>query len=390
MDAQLTAMERLKFGVTCGISIFGGGGNINTGDMVLRTDDPVYGNRHCEAVQELGVREFLAVGPRVPPFPHPYIQWNGEEQKTVQVSLEEHLETCETLVSEWHGEANGRIALCINLPVYHEEIILANPGLKSQYQVQMDAFGDLQEKFNLLLMQDGHSRGTVKFAHELGLTGKDSFFSHATDLTDEEIRILADTDTRIIHNPSSLASILGRCPVPELLEAGVTVVLGSDGPAPDRNCDMFRHMVQCMHYHRTYYHDTSFLPPGKVLEMVTIDAAHALGLDHELGSLEPGKKADIILVDVLKPHLQPYNMPLHRLVYYANGSDVDTVLVDGKILMQNRQVTTVDEGKILKEVKKCAHEMVGKNRSGLHARNIRPLLGKCQILNIYFWRFSMD
>jgi 5-methylthioadenosine/S-adenosylhomocysteine deaminase len=329
--------------------------------MVLRTDLPVYGNRHCEAVQEIGVREFLVVGPRVPPFPHEYIQWNGNEQKAVAVGLEDHLETCETLIQNWHGKADGRLNIGINLPVYHEENVHADPSLMDHYKQQVEAFTNLQRKSSLILVQDGHSCGTVKFAHEeLGLTGKASFFSHSTNLTEEEIQILANTDTRVIHNPSSLASILGRCPVPELLEAGVTVVLGSDGPAPDRNCDMFRHMFQCMHYHRTYYHDPGYLPPGKVLEMVTIDAARALGLEKDLGSIEPGKKADIILVDVLKPHLQPFNMPLHRLVYYANGSDVDTVLVDGKILMTNRVISTINEIEVFTRVQKITADMLKK------------------------------
>jgi cytosine/adenosine deaminase-related metal-dependent hydrolase len=142
-------------------------------------------------------------------------------------------------------------------------------------------------------------------------------------------------------------SIKGRCPVPELLDAGVTVMLGSDGTAPDRSYDMFRHMFQCMHYHRTYYHDPSYLPPGKVLEMVTIDAARALGLEQEIGSLEPGKQADMILVDMFKPHLYPLNMPVFRIAHFANGSDVDTVIVAGKVLMEHREVKTVNEAEIL-------------------------------------------
>jgi cytosine/adenosine deaminase-related metal-dependent hydrolase len=102
-----------------------------------------------------------------------------------------------------------------------------------------------------------------------------------------------------------------------------------------------------MHYHKTYYHDPSYLPPGKVLEMVTIDAARGLGLEKELGSLEIGKKADIILVDMFKPHLYPLNMPVFRTVYFANGSDVDTVIVNGQVLMENRIVKTVNEDEIL-------------------------------------------
>ena len=89
-------------------------------------------------------------------------------------------------------------------------------------------------------------------------------------------------------------------------------------------------MQQCMHYHRTHHHDPSWLPPGRVLEMCTIDAARALGMDREIGSLEVGKKADVILVDLARPHMYPANMPLFRVTYFANGNDVATVIVDGK------------------------------------------------------------
>ena len=142
-------------------------------------------------------------------------------------------------------------------------------------------------------------------------------------------------------------SVRGRCPVPELIEAGVTVALGSDGTAPDRSADMFRHMFQCMHYHRRHFRDARILPQGKVLEMVTIDAARALGLDSDLGSLETGKKADLILLDLYKPHLMPLNMPVYRVVSFASGADVDTVIVDGRVLMEGREVRTVDEGRVM-------------------------------------------
>ena len=110
---------------------------------------------------------------------------------------------------------------------------------------------------------------------------------------------------------------------------------------------MFRHMFQAMRYHRFYFRDPSYLPAGKVLEMVTIDAARALGLEKELGSLETGKKADVILIDMFKPHLMPFNMPVYRVAYFANGNDVDTVIVNGQVLMEGRRVLTVNEVDVL-------------------------------------------
>ncbi|NNM06231.1 MAG: amidohydrolase family protein, partial [Gemmatimonadetes bacterium] len=151
----------------------------------------------------------------------------------------------------------------------------------------------------------------------------------------------------IVHNPSAIASIRGRCPVTELQAAGVTVMLGSDGVAPDRSYDMFRHMFQAMRYHRFHFRDPDVLPAGRVLSMATIEAAEALGLEEEIGSLEAGKKADIILIDMRKPHLYPFDMPLYRVAYFANGNDVQTVLVNGEILMQDREVLTVNQDEVL-------------------------------------------
>jgi cytosine/adenosine deaminase-related metal-dependent hydrolase len=124
-------------------------------------------------------------------------------------------------------------------------------------------------------------------------------------------------------------------------------MLGSDGVAPDRSYDMFRHMFQAMRYQRARLRDASVVPAGKVLEMVTIDAARALGMDQEIGSLEPGKKADVILVDMFRPHLVPMNMPAYRVAYFANGNDVSTVLVDGRVLMRDRRVLSVNEEEVL-------------------------------------------
>jgi 5-methylthioadenosine/S-adenosylhomocysteine deaminase len=150
------------------------------------------------------------------------------------------------------------------------------------------------------------------------------------------------------HNAGSVATALRHgLPVPELLDAGVLVGLGSDGTAPNRSADMWRHMQQCMHYHRRFFQDSDVLPPGKVLEMCTIDAAAVLGMADVIGSLEVGKYADLICVNLAAPHLVPLNMPVSRAIYFANGADVDTVFVGGQLLMKGRHVLSVDEATVL-------------------------------------------
>ena len=186
-------------------------------------------------------------------------------------------------------------------------------------------------------------------------------------------RAAQETGTSIVHNPSAIMSIKGRCPVPELMDRGVNVVIGSDGAAPDRGYDMFRHMAQCMHYRRRHFRDADVLPHGRVLEMVTIDAARALGIADEIGSLEAGKKADIVLIDLFKPHLMPLNMPVFRVTSFANAADVHTTIVDGRVLMHARQVTSVDEIEVMAQAQIACDRML--ERSALrHFTNDPPKL----------------
>jgi cytosine/adenosine deaminase-related metal-dependent hydrolase len=361
-EALLTALERLRFGTTCSLTFLGGG------DSVMRADDPVYGESHCEAVGEVGIREYLAVGPRRPPFPRKYSRWDGVTKTDYMVSFEDQIATSRMLIESRDGSADGRVRIVMMFPTSHPEHGgFTDEELGELRYMAKEARGLSKEK-NVLFTQDGHTKGTIKFAHEeQGLLGPDALFSHSTDLTEEEIGLCRETDTRIVHNPSAVASMTARCPVPELIDAGVTLMLGSDASAPDRSFDMFRHMFQCMRYHRRHFRDDRVLPPGKVLEMATIDAAKAMGLEKELGSLEPGKKADIILVDARKPHLYPLNMAADRIAYYANGNDVDTVIVDGRVLMEGCEVKTVDVDQVLDLAQEEAEAMMDRN-------NLRHLL----------------
>jgi 5-methylthioadenosine/S-adenosylhomocysteine deaminase len=357
-EAKLAALERLKCGTTTGVCLFGGG------DSIMRVDDPKYAARHCDAIAETGTRSFLAVGPSRPPAPRVYAEWKGDSRTDRAISFEQMYETCEEIIRTQHGGADGRVNICVTLPVYHPEHEPEQLQYADIFRSQAAQYMDLTRRHGLTFTQDGHRTGTLKLAgDELGLLGERSFMSHSIDLTAEDIAACAATGTRIVHNPSAIMSIRGRCPVPELLEAGVTVSLGSDGIAPDRSYDMFRHMFQCMHYHRRHFRDAGVLPHGKVLEMVTIDAARTLGLQHEIGSLEAGKKADIILVDLFRPHMMPLNMPVYRVTCFANGGDVTTTIVNGKVLMHDGKVLTVDEAEVMELAQVATDTMI--QRTGL-------------------------
>ncbi|WP_127753886.1 amidohydrolase family protein [Devosia sp. 1566] len=341
-EAQLAALERVRFGVTTGVSLLGGG------DSIMRTDEAAYGDAHCDGVLEVGTRSVVAVGTTRPPHPLTYGRWSDMEQEQFPIEFDQQLQTSTALIDRWHGTHGRRINIALLTPTLRAEHVdtLGAENIERARE-QAKIVRQLSRDRGLVFTQDGHKRGSVAYAHELGLLGPDALLSHSTGLTEEEIRICADTDTRIAHNPSAIASVYDRCPATELMEAGVIVALGSDATAPDRSGDMFRHMQQAMHYHRTFHKDPSWLPPGKTLEMCTIDGATALGMADDLGSIEVGKKADLTLVDLRRPHLYPANMPVSRIVCFANGNDVHTVIVDGKILMRDRKVTTVDEDKVL-------------------------------------------
>ncbi|MCZ8309575.1 MAG: amidohydrolase family protein [Magnetospirillum sp.] len=369
-EAQLAALERLRFGVTTGVSLLGGG------DTIMRTDEPSYGAAHCQGVLGVGTRSVVAVGSTRPPHPRTYARWNGNVKTERQVSFEDQFTTCESLIDAWHGAGNGRIGIAIITPTLRPEHLDELPAAEISAAIdQAKKMRDLSRRRGVIFTQDGHTKGSVAFAHSHGLLGPDALLSHSTDLTDEEIAICGQTKTAIAHNPSAIASVYGRCPAPELIEAGATVALGSDGTAPDRSGDMFRHMQQCMHYHRRHFRDAGVLPPGRVLEMCTIDGAKGLGMQDQIGSLEIGKKADLTLVDLRRAHMYPANMPLYRVVCFANGNDVDTVIVDGVVALENRKAMLVDEDAILDAAQRETELLV--ERLGLQSLLETPA---------HFWR----
>jgi cytosine/adenosine deaminase-related metal-dependent hydrolase len=171
--------------------------------------------------------------------------------------------------------------------------------------------------------------------------------AHCTGIAEEEIALLAETGTSVCSGPSTGSYIKARCPVVELLDAGCNVTFCTDASAPDRTYDLFEKMRFGLWLHRVHFHDTGVLTAGKALEMVTVDAARAVGLADRIGSIETGKKADLILVDVNKPHLHPVWQEPMRMVYQASGHDVDTVIVNGRILMREKKIEHLEEQEIL-------------------------------------------
>ena len=358
-EARLSLLERLMAGVTTCVTLLGGGADI------YRSDDPAFGDAYCAAVRESGLRTMLAVGPGRPPFPHRYRDSSGAG---IDVDFEHQLAVSAELIARHDNLLETGTGICLVMPVYKPEDDSA--AREAEVRRMAGAVAALREKHGVLLTQDGHRNGSIAYACDLGLLGPFALLAHCVDLTEADIAALEESGAAVAHNPISIMSILGRCPAPELIAREIRVALGSDASAPDRGYDMFRHMAQAMHYHRRHFRDPSVLPPGKVLEMATIDAARALGLERDLGSLEAGKKADIVLVDMRKPHLTPPDMPLHAITHFANAADTDTVVVDGRIVMRGRVSQTLDPQAVIGEATEAARAAV--NGAGLEALRKEP------------------
>ncbi len=345
-EAALAGLEQLKFGITTSVMLLGGG------DSIGRVDDPAHGDAHVAGINAIGIRRIMVLGPTRPPFPRPY---RGVDGTVRDVSFEQQAEVIAELIARHHGK--GRVTCATLMPVYREAT--HDAAKVAEIEKQGRVIRDIGKRAGTLFHQDGHREGSIEMADRMfGLLGPDAWLSHCTDLTDADIATLVRTGTSVVHNPSAIAAVRGFCPAIAMMDAGVTVMLGSDGTAPDRSTDMFRHMFQAMRYHQRAARDESLLPPGKALEMITIDAARGLGMADRVGSLEIGKQADIITVDLQAPHMLPANMPVHRVVYFANGHDVRDVVVAGAILMRDRVVPHVDEAAIREEAERATAQML--------------------------------
>ncbi len=181
---------------------------------------------------------------------------------------------------------------------------------------------------------------------------KKSLVAHCCWLDDEEIKLLAKHKVNIVHCPvSNMKLASGLMPLKKIFKAGVNVSLGTDGACANNSLDLFGEMKTAALLAKLASSDPTAAKAQYILDIATINGAKALGLEKEIGSLEPGKKADIIIIDFSQPHLNPvYNIASH-LVYAAKSSDVETVIVNGKIIMENREVKTVNEREILDKVR---------------------------------------
>jgi len=286
-----------------------------------------------------------------------------ERDATIKEALEMH--------KKWNGAANGRIQVwfgprspgAVTPELYREIRRLADEhNMRITYHL-----GEVKDDIKAL--KKYYNKGLTEFAEWVGMLGPDVVIAHGVWMNDEDIKRLAKTGTHISHNPSSnLKLASGFAPIPEMLDAGVNVALGCDGGPSNNSYDMIREMKLAAIIHKARLLNPEVMPAETVIEMATINGAKAMGLENEVGSLEVGKKADIIIIDTNSPHMTPSTNPVSNLVYAAHGYDVETVIIDGEIIVENRKVLTMDETRILKDAIKHAEKVYDRAKITINPR----------------------
>jgi 5-methylthioadenosine/S-adenosylhomocysteine deaminase len=298
------------------------------------------------AAEEIGIRAVLSNDVALPEHDLDTLQDNKDAYDAV------------------HGLGHGRVEVCVGI----EWLPLASPELLRDARALADELGTgIHVHLNESLGEVENARARfgrrpTEVAYDAGLLGPDCVAAHCVWLTDHEIGLMRETGTHISHNPSSNAKLgNGVARLPEMLAAGINVGLGHDAAESSNTCDLFDVMKFASLIHRAYRVDASLLQAPEVVRMATRNGAAALR--HDTGQLVPGKKADVILVDTANPMFTPLRPGdkahlYSHLVFAADGSAVDTTIVDGRILMRGRELVTVDEAVVLDQANQALRRVV--------------------------------
>lgn len=356
ISSLCACIEAIKTGTTC----FADPGGYNMEQVVRAVTDS--GTRAVLA------RSMIDIHTKARPIP-------GKMRE----STDQALEAGEGFVKEYHGAAGGRIRAWFSLRterMVSDELCRRTKKKADEYGVGIqthvsgnpDSVNRHKEAFRNLTPLVRYERN--------GLLGPNLLIVHANQLTPEEIELVRKYDVKIVTCPTAaFAGGYGGVTArhPELAAEGVTVCLGSDA-APESNfADMIR-VTYALGAHRDAKLDASLLPPELMLEMLIANGAEALGWQEEIGSLEPEKKADLILVDTSGPEWVPLHNPVSNLVLAATGQSVDTVIIDGRIVMAGRKMTRLDEKSILREAQDRAEAIARRAGVDQYARPYWPVV----------------
>lgn len=327
IGTRLACAEMIRSGTTCFC------------DMYLFEDSA------AETAAQCGVR--AVVGEVLYDFPSPNYG-----------SLEKGFEYAAEMMARWKDDPLITVAVEPHSPY------LCAPGLLTQAaRLASDHDAPLvihlsETQAEVAQIRERYGATPVEHMARLGILGPNLVACHAVVLTDNDIELLKTHDVKVSHNPESnmkLAS--GVAPVPDLLTAGICVGLGTDGCASNNNLDLFTEMDTAAKLHKVHRMDPTVMDAPTVLRMATSGAARVLGLENRIGSIEAGKQADLIVVDTARPHLTPMYDPISHLVYAVRGSDVIHTMINGRVVMQDRQVLSLDLDAVLADARREAEKL---------------------------------
>ncbi|ABR50643.1 amidohydrolase [Alkaliphilus metalliredigens QYMF] len=336
ISAQLGIAELIKGGTTSIIDM----GSVHHTDSII------------EAVEESGFRAIVGKC---------MMDYGKGVPDSIMEETESSIKESVALLRKWHGRDNGRIQYAF-APRFvvscSEELLVRVRDLAREYDVMVHTHAS-ENRGEIELVQRDRGMRNIKYLHHLGLTGEKLILAHCIWLDDEEMRLLAQTGTRIAHCPNSnLKLASGIAKIPELIEMGAYVSLGADGAPCNNNLDQFQEMRSAALIQKARLLSPTVMPAQQVFEMATLGGAEAMGMQDELGSLEPGKKADLAIINLDGLHSNPGHGVdvISRLVYSARASDVETTIIDGKIVMKDRKLTTLNENFILNEANRIIQQ----------------------------------
>ncbi len=269
------------------------------------------------------------------------------------------LEEASAFAKNWNNQANGRITTMMSphspytcTPDFIEQIV----GKASELQVPMHIHMS-ETLAEVAQNEKEYGERPVKHLEKLGVFSQPTLVAHAVHVEDWEMDILAEYDVKVSNNIiSNLKLASGVAPVPEMLNKGITVSLGTDSSASNNNLDFFEEIKQAALLFKGVRNDATLIPAEKALQMATIHGAEAIWLDNQIGSLEVGKEADFIVIDTKQAFYQPVHNPISHLVYSGSGRDVKDVYVQGKQVVKNSTCVTIDEEKVFYEVNRLVQQ----------------------------------
>jgi 5-methylthioadenosine/S-adenosylhomocysteine deaminase len=360
--AYLGAIEQIRTGTTCSLN------------HIVNVNDEASMEAIIAPVLDIGIRQLVAKEVRDtpdPPFSDRYPAFRHVRSRSEELAL------AERVVDRWDG-ADGIIHMGLAIEtganwMLHnatsDQVILEGLELARRRNLKITNHCSAGTPWlSLKEFHDVTGGGDVDYLVRLGALVDNWVFIHCLWLTDREIAHVARAGASVITNPVSNAySCDGVAPLRQMFEAGVNVGLGSDGAYVNCSMDMVEQMKFAALIQNVTHLDPTLMSSERVIEMATINGAKALGIDHLVGSLEVGKRADLVAFDLFKAHSMVGNRPIAALVFSAHGTDVDTVFVNGRLLLRNGDLVGFDrEREVLEEAQARAREVI--ERAGIHDR----------------------